>query len=157
MLLAFAIIFADACLQIIIAQVFSEKLDTADIYRSVILGLIITPWAVYFLSVVVGDLDNARHRLALTVKKLENILKDDKAKTKLLEKEIVEHQKTQQRLREGTGLLRSFFDTSPDLIHFFSCWFLEASKYSFISSMISSFCFSNKSSTKSLYIIISFS
>lgn len=116
LLLAFAIIFADACLQVVIAQVFSETLDTADIYRSVILGLIITPWAVYFLSVVVGDLDNARHRLALTVKKLENILKDDKAKTKLLEKEIVEHQKTQQRLREGTGLLRSFFDTSPDLI-----------------------------------------
>ena len=89
LLLAFAIIFADACLQVVIAQVFSETLDTADIYRSVILGLIITPWAVYFLSVVVGDLDNARHRLALTVKKLENILKDDKAKTNLLEKEIV--------------------------------------------------------------------
>lgn len=116
LLLAFAIIFADACLQIIIAQVFSETLDTADIYRSVILGLIITPWAVYFLSVVVGDLDNARQRLALTVKKLENISKGDKAKTNLLEKEIVEHQKTQQQLREGTSLLQSFFDTSPDLI-----------------------------------------
>lgn len=116
LLLAFAIIFADACLQIVIALVFSEVLDVADIYRSVILGLIITPWAVYFLSVVVGDLDNARQRQALTVKKLESISKDDKAKTNLLEKEIVEHQKTQQRLREGTSLLQSFFDTSPDLI-----------------------------------------
>ena len=116
LLLAFAIIFADACLQVVIALVFSEVLDVADIYRSVILGLIITPWAVYFLSVVVGDLDNARQRQALTVKKLESISKDDKAKTNLLEKEIVEHQKTQQRLREGTSLLQSFFDTSPDLI-----------------------------------------
>jgi len=116
LLLAFAIIVADACLQVVIAQVFSEALDTADIYRSVILGLIITPWAVYFLSVVVGDLDNARQSLASTVNKLENISKGDKAKTSLLEKEIVEHQKTQQQLREGTSLLQSFFDTSPDLI-----------------------------------------
>tara|TARA_R110001583_G_scaffold423_6_gene4017 strand:+ start:1724 stop:3922 length:2199 start_codon:yes stop_codon:yes gene_type:complete len=116
LLLAFAIIVADACLQVVIALLFSEALDTADIYRSVILGLIITPWAVYFLSVVVGDLDSARQSLASTVNKLENISKGDKAKTSLLEKEIVEHQKTQQQLREGTSLLQSFFDTSPDLI-----------------------------------------
>lgn len=116
LLLAFAIIFADACLQVVIAAVFTEELDMADMYRSVILGLIITPWAVYFLSVVVDDLDNARQRLALTVDELESISKHDKAKTKLLKKEIVEHQKTQQQLREGTTLLRSFLDTSPDLI-----------------------------------------
>lgn len=116
LLLAFAIIFADACLQVAIAMVYAEELDMADMSRSVILGLMITPWAVYFLSVVVGDLDNARQRLALTVKELESISKHDKAKTKLLKKEIVEHQKTQQRLREGTSLLRSFLDTSPDLI-----------------------------------------
>ncbi|WP_409439285.1 aerobic respiration two-component sensor histidine kinase ArcB [Psychromonas sp. GE-S-Ul-11] len=116
LLLAFAIISADACLQVIITHVFSEELDLADIFRSFVLGLIITPWAVYFLSVVVGDLDNARHRLASTVQKLENISRDDKAKTTLLENEILEHQKTQLQLIEGTSLLRSFFDTSPDLI-----------------------------------------
>ena len=116
LLLAFAIISADACLQVVIAHLFSEALDLADIFRSFVLGLIITPWAVYFLSVVVDDLDNARHRLASTVKKLENISKDDKAKTTLLENEIIEHQKTQLQLMEGTSLLRSFFDTSPDLI-----------------------------------------
>lgn len=116
LLLAFSIIFSDAALQIIIAQIFSESLDNADLFRSVILGLIITPWAVYFLSVVVDDLDNARQRLGLIVKKLESISKDDKAKTDLLEKEIVEHQKTQQQLLEGSSLLRSFLDTSPDLI-----------------------------------------
>jgi two-component system aerobic respiration control sensor histidine kinase ArcB len=116
LLLAFAIIFADACLQVVIAIVFTEELDMADMYRSVILGLIITPWAVYFLSVVVDDLDNARQRLALTVDELESISKHDQAKTALLQKEIIEHQKTQQQLREGTSLLRSFLDTSPDLI-----------------------------------------
>ena len=116
LLLAFAIIFADACLQVVIAVVYTEELDMADMFRSVILGLMITPWAVYFLSVVVDDLDNARQRLALTVDELESISKHDQAKTKLLKKEIVEHQKTQQQLREGTTLLRSFLDTSPDLI-----------------------------------------
>jgi len=116
MLLAFAIILADACIQIIIAQLFSETLDMADIYRSVMLGLLITPWAVYFLTVVVDDLDNARQRLAMTVDKLEKISQRDKAKTHLLENEIVDHQKTQLQLREGKNLLQSFFDTSPDLI-----------------------------------------
>ncbi|MEJ6123461.1 aerobic respiration two-component sensor histidine kinase ArcB [Vibrio sp. 2-Bac 85] len=116
MLLAFAIILGDACIQIIIAQLFSETLDMADIYRSVMLGLLITPWAVYFLTVVVDDLDNARQRLAMTVDKLEKISQRDKAKTHLLENEIVDHQKTQLQLREGKKLLQSFFDTSPDLI-----------------------------------------
>ncbi|TEW55003.1 aerobic respiration two-component sensor histidine kinase ArcB [Psychromonas sp. RZ22] len=116
LVLAFAIIAADAALQISLAYIFSEPLHKADVYRSLSLGLLITPWAVYFLTVVVNDLDNARQRLATTVKKLKKISTDDKAKTSLLEKEIVEHQNTQQQLREGTSLLRSFFDTSPDLI-----------------------------------------
>jgi len=115
-LLAFAIIFSDACLQVVIAFLFSEQIDMADLYRSVILGLIITPWSVYFLTVVVDDLDNARGRLSLIVEKLEKISKADKAKTNLLENEIVEHRNTQRELLEKTSLLQSFFDTSPDLI-----------------------------------------
>ncbi|TEW49864.1 aerobic respiration two-component sensor histidine kinase ArcB [Psychromonas algicola] len=116
LLLAFAVIFFDACLQVIIAEAFSEPLDKADLFRSAVLGVLITPWAVYFLTVVVDDLDNARQRLGSIVKKLENISKDDKAKTDLLEKEIIEHQKTQHQLGQGASLLRSFLDTSPDLI-----------------------------------------
>lgn len=115
-LLALAIIFFDALLQIIIAQVVSEPLDKGDLLRSFVLGLLITPWAVYFLTVVVDDLDSALQRLALMITKLEEISKADKAKTNLLEKEIVERQKTQRQLREGSNLLRSFLDTSPDLI-----------------------------------------
>ena len=127
-LLAFAIIFSDAFLQVVLAQLLSDPLDMADLYRSVALGLIITPWSVYFLTVVVEDLDSARERLALTVKKLESISTADKAKTALLETEIVEHQNTQHQLLENTSLLQSFFDTSPDLIfhrdieeHFVRC------------------------------------
>lgn len=114
--LAFAIIFFDTSLQILLAHIFADPIDKADIFRSIILGILITPWTVYFLTVVVDDLDNARQRLGLTVKKLEKISIDDKAKTSLLEKEIVERQKTQKQLREGSNLLRSFLDTSPDLI-----------------------------------------
>lgn len=115
-LLAFAVIFFDAILQIIIAQLFSDPLDKGDLLRSFVLGLLITPWAVYFLTVVVDDLDNALQRLASTITELEDISKADKAKTSLLEKEIVERQKTQLQLHEGSNLLRSFLDTSPDLI-----------------------------------------
>jgi len=118
LLLAFAIIFFDACLQVVIAKAFSESIDNADIIRSAVLGIIITPWAVYFLTVVVDDLDNARQRLGLIVDKLENISRDDKAKAALLEKEIVEHRKTQYQLEQGSSLLRSFLDTSPDLIFY---------------------------------------
>ena len=116
LLLAFAIIFSDAWLQVVIANFFAEELDKADVFRSIALGLMITPWTVYFLTVVVDDLDNARQRLGSIVKKLEKISKDDKAKTQLLEKEIIEHQKTQLQLSQGANLLRSFLDTSPDLI-----------------------------------------
>ncbi|MEL0629271.1 aerobic respiration two-component sensor histidine kinase ArcB [Psychromonas aquatilis] len=127
-LLAFAIIFSDVFLQVVLGLLLSEPLDMADLYRSVALGLIITPWSVYFLTVVVDDLDTTRERLSSSVQKLERISIDDKAKTTLLEKEIVEHQNTQRELLEKTSLLQSFFDTSPDLIfhrdigeHFVRC------------------------------------
>jgi len=116
LLLAFAIISSDALLQVLIALLLNEQLDEATVLRSIALGVLITPWTVYFLTVVVDDLDKARLRLSLTVNKLESISKEEKAKTKLLEKEIVEHQKTQLQLSEGATLLRSFLDTSPDLI-----------------------------------------
>jgi len=116
LLLAFAVIVFDAGLQVMISYFFSGEVNESDLLRSVSLSLLITPWAVYFLTVVVNDLDTARLRLGSTVDKLEQISKEEKAKTHLLEIEIVEHQKTQQRLREGTSLLRSFLDTSPDLI-----------------------------------------
>jgi len=62
LILAFAIISADWILQMLLAHYFNENLDIVDVSRSFILGLLITPWAVYFLTVVMGDLEEARQR-----------------------------------------------------------------------------------------------
>ncbi|WP_354625013.1 PAS domain S-box protein [Psychromonas sp. MME2] len=115
LILAVAIITADSILQILLGYYFNAPLDIVDISRSFILGLIITPWAVYFLTVVVGDLEDARQRLGNTVAKLQVMLKNDQEKTDALECEIIEHQKSQRQLEETAILLRSFLDTSPDL------------------------------------------
>ncbi|PKF62284.1 aerobic respiration two-component sensor histidine kinase ArcB [Psychromonas sp. psych-6C06] len=115
LLLAFAIISADSVLQMLLAYYFNDPLDISDISRSFILGLLITPWAVYFLTVVVGDLEEARQRLDGTVARLQVMLSQDQKQTRALESEIVERQKTQQLLEEHTILLRSFLNTSSDL------------------------------------------
>jgi two-component system aerobic respiration control sensor histidine kinase ArcB len=115
LLLALAIIIADATLQVGLAQYFNEPIDIADISRSFTLGLLITPWAVYFLTVVVGDLEEARQRLDNTVARLRVMLATDQQKARELESEIIERQKSQKLLEEHTILLHSFLDTSPDL------------------------------------------
>lgn len=115
LILAFAIICADSVLQMLLAHYFNAALDIADISRSFILGLLITPWAVYFLTVVVGDLEDARQRLDNTVARLQVMLAKDQLKTRELESEIIERQKTQQLLEEHAILLRSFLNTSSDL------------------------------------------
>lgn len=115
LILAFAIISADSILQILLGHYFNDPLDIATISRSFILGLLITPWAVYFLTVVVGDLEEARQRLDNTVERLQVMLAKDQQKTRELESEIIERQKSQQLLEEHTILLRSFLNTSSDL------------------------------------------
>lgn len=115
LILAFAIISADSILQVLLAYYFNEPLDIVIVSRSFILGLLITPWAVYFLTVVVGDLEEARERLGQTVARLQILLKKDQQKTVALEGEIIERQKSQYQLEESAILLRSFLDTSPDL------------------------------------------
>ena len=115
LILAVAIISADSVLQMFLAHYFNEPLDIVDVSRSFILGLLITPWAVYFLTVVVGDLEEARESLDHSVAKLQVILKNDQQKAIALEKEIIERQKSQAQLQQSAILLRSFIDTSPDL------------------------------------------
>lgn len=115
LLLALAIIGADALLQVVLAYYFNDPLDISDLSRSFFLGLLITPWAVYFLTVVVGDLEQARQRLDGTVDRLRVMLATDQKKTQELEAEIIERKKSQQRLQEYSILLRSFLNTSSDL------------------------------------------
>jgi len=115
LILAVAIICADSILQLFLAYYFNEPLDIVDVSRSFILGGLITPWAVYFLTVVVGDLEEAREVLDHTVNKLQVIVKNDQQKTIALENEIIERQNSQLQVEQSAILLRSFLDTSPDL------------------------------------------
>ncbi|MFT6925985.1 MAG: two-component system aerobic respiration control sensor histidine kinase ArcB [Psychromonas sp.] len=116
LILAVAIISADSALQILIGMYFNEPLSTADALRSVLIGLLITPWAVYFLTVVVGDLEEARAHLDNTVATLKDMRQKDRIKTHELEKEIIERKTSQQKLVESAILLKSFLNTSPDLV-----------------------------------------
>ncbi|MDU3048541.1 MAG: aerobic respiration two-component sensor histidine kinase ArcB [Escherichia coli] len=108
--------------------------------------LLITPWAVYFLSVVVEQLEESRQRLSRLVQKLEEMrerdlslnvqLKDniaqlnqeiavrEKAEAELQETfgqlkiEIKEREETQIQLEQQSSFLRSFLDASPDLVFY---------------------------------------
>lgn len=76
--------------------------ESIDVIRSIFFGLLITPWAVYFLSVVVEQLEESRQRLSRLVQKLEEMrerdlklnvqLKDNIAQ---LNQEIVEREKAE--------------------------------------------------------------
>lgn len=116
LILAVAIIIADSALQILIAIYLNEPLSMADASRSILIGLLITPWAVYFLTVVVGDLEEARVHLDNTVASLKEMRQKDRTKTQELEKEIIERKASQQKLVEAAILLKSFLNTSPDLV-----------------------------------------
>ncbi|HAS61944.1 MAG TPA: aerobic respiration two-component sensor histidine kinase ArcB [Vibrio sp.] len=145
-LLALALISVAVVVQVGITLFLSGHVDDIDIVRSVFFGLVITPWAVYFLSVVVDQLEESRQRLSKLVSKLKvmrsrdqelnqqlqlNIEKlnqeiEDRVKAeegreeamKDLENEVYQRERTQMELAERTALLRSFIDASPDLIYY---------------------------------------
>ncbi|CCO49270.1 Aerobic respiration control sensor protein arcB [Vibrio nigripulchritudo SOn1] len=145
-LLALALVALAVFVQVGITLALQGMVDDIDIIRSVFFGLLITPWAVYFLSVVVDQLEESRQRLSKLVSKLkdmrsrdqelnqqlqENILqlnleieerqKVEVAREQLLrdmESEVFQREKAQVELAERTALLRSFIDASPDLIYY---------------------------------------
>lgn len=138
---AFAVI-----VQVIIVLLLEGKLDASDVVRSAFAGLLISPLVVYFLSVVIEELDESRQDLANLVSKLELMrqrdmvlnaqLTDNITQLNLeieerkraeegreeamndLENEVYHREKAQLELAERTALLRSFIDTSPDLIYY---------------------------------------
>ncbi|MFY2507772.1 aerobic respiration two-component sensor histidine kinase ArcB [Vibrio pectenicida] len=146
LLLALAIVALAVVVQVGITLVLSGRVDDIDIVRSVFFGLLITPWAVYFLSVVVDQLEEARQRLSKLVSKLRDMrsrdqdlnhklhhnisklnleieerIKAEEAREeamKDLENEVYQRERTQLELAERTALLRSFIDASPDLIYY---------------------------------------
>lgn len=145
-LLALALVALAVVVQVGITLALKGRVDNIDIVRSVFFGLLITPWAVYFLSVVVDQLEESRQRLAKLVSKLKDMRsRDQELNQKLqqnivklnqeieerikaeearemamldLENEVLQREKTQLELAESTALLRSFIDTSPDLIYY---------------------------------------
>ncbi|MDN3680336.1 aerobic respiration two-component sensor histidine kinase ArcB [Vibrio tapetis subsp. quintayensis] len=145
-LLALALVALAVFVQVGITLALQGSVDDIDIVRSVFFGLIITPWAVYFLSVVVDQLEESRQRLSKLVSKLKDMRSRDQelnyqlqqniarlnseieerqraeeARGEVLadlENEVYQRERAQVELAERTALLRSFIDASPDLIYY---------------------------------------
>ncbi|RXJ65041.1 aerobic respiration two-component sensor histidine kinase ArcB [Escherichia coli] len=146
MLLALALVVLAIVVQMAVTMVLHGQFESIDVIRSIFFGLLITPWAVYFLSVVVEQLEESRQRLSRLVQKLEEMrerdlslnvqLKDniaqlnqeiavrEKAEAELQETfgqlkiEIKEREETQIQLEQQSSFLRSFLDASPDLVFY---------------------------------------
>ncbi|HEI0727273.1 TPA: aerobic respiration two-component sensor histidine kinase ArcB [Escherichia coli] len=146
MLLALALVVLAIVVQMAVTMVLHGQVESIDVIRSIFFGLLITPWALYFLSVVVEQLEESRQRLSRLVQKLEEMrerdlslnvqLKDniaqlnqeiavrEKAEAELQETfgqlkiEIKEREETQIQLEQQSSFLRSFLDASPDLVFY---------------------------------------
>lgn len=146
MLLALALVVLAIVVQMAVTMVLHGQVESIDVIRFIFFGLLITPWAVYFLSVVVEQLEESRQRLSRLVQKLEEMrerdlslnvqLKDniaqlnqeiavrEKAEAELQETfgqlkiEIKEREETQIQLEQQSSFLRSFLDASPDLVFY---------------------------------------
>ena len=146
MLLALALVVLAIVVQMAVTMLLHGQVESIDVIRSIFFGLLITPWAVYFLSVVVEQLEESRQRLSRLVQKLEEMrerdlslnvqLKDniaqlnqeiavrEKAEAELQETfgqlkiEIKEREETQIQLEQQSSFLRSFLDASPDLVFY---------------------------------------
>ncbi|HDD8766197.1 aerobic respiration two-component sensor histidine kinase ArcB [Escherichia coli] len=146
MLLALALVVLAIVVQMAVTMVLHGQVESIDVIRSIFFGLLITPWAVYFLSVIVEQLEESRQRLSRLVQKLEEMrerdlslnvqLKDniaqlnqeiavrEKAEAELQETfgqlkiEIKEREETQIQLEQQSSFLRSFLDASPDLVFY---------------------------------------
>lgn len=145
-LLASMLILCAMMVQMAVTLVLKGKIDPLDMLGSVFFGLLITPGAVYFLSVVVEQLEESRQHLSRFVDKLEqmrhrdltlnqqlkeNILHlnreiSDRIKAEQahllavekLEEEMAQREQAQIKLSEQTELLQSFLNASPDLVYY---------------------------------------
>ncbi|MGO2507686.1 MAG: aerobic respiration two-component sensor histidine kinase ArcB [Vibrio hibernica] len=146
MLLAAALVSFSVLIQACISILLHGDVENLLIIRSIFFGLLVTPWAVYFLTVVVEQLEDSRQRLSKLVGKLKDMrTRDIELHIKLqknikelnqqieerkraeearedaivdLESEVFHREKTQVELADRTALLRSFLDASPDLIYY---------------------------------------
>lgn len=145
-LLASALVFLAIVVQMAVTMLLHGHVEHIDVVWSIFFGLLITPWAVYFLSVVVDQLEASRQRLARLVEKLEEMrnrdlrlnkqLKEnitqlnqeiaDRVKAEQerlhvvnkLQEEMARREQTQAELEQQSSFLRSFLDASPDLVFY---------------------------------------
>lgn len=146
MLLAACIILLAIFIQVGVTLFLRGSVESIDLVRSIFFGLLVTPWAVYFLSVVVDQLEDSRQRLSRLVQRLQQMRERDlelngelQEKIQLLnrqieethraeaarqqaiedlESEVFQREKAQMESQERSALLRSFIDTSPDLVYY---------------------------------------
>ena len=146
LLLAAALVALALVVQISVTLLLQGTMRDVEIIRSVTFGLFITPWAVYFLSVVVDQLEDSRQRLSQLVTKLEQMRardmelnqqlqanisrlnseieereKAEEAREEAmqdLENEVYQRENAQLAVAEKSALLKSFLDASPDLIYY---------------------------------------
>jgi len=146
LLLALVLVVLAIVVQMAVTMVLRGQVESIDVIRSIFFGLLITPWAVYFLSVVVEQLEESRQRLSRLVEKLEEMrerdlklniqLKDNLARLnqemaerekaeserqatfQQLKVEMKEREETQIQLEQQSSFLRSFLDASPDLVFY---------------------------------------
>ncbi|CAO95355.1 aerobic respiration two-component sensor histidine kinase ArcB [Erwinia tasmaniensis] len=146
LLLASALVVLAMIVQMAVTMVLHGHVESIDMVRSVFFGLLITPWAVYFLSVVVEQLEESRQRLERLVDKLEEMRKRDlelnqqmqgnitrlnqeiadriKAEEERLQvmarlkDEMARREEAQIELEQQSSFLRSFLDASPDLVFY---------------------------------------
>ncbi len=145
-LLASVLVILAIFVQISVTMLLQGEVERIDVVRSVFFGLLITPWAVYFLSVVVEQLEESRQRLSNLVGKLEEMRRRDlelnnklqnnieQLNQEIADREKAEHsraqvmaelqvemthrEQAQVELSQQSALLRSFLDASPDLVYY---------------------------------------
>ncbi|MFA0698582.1 aerobic respiration two-component sensor histidine kinase ArcB, partial [Vibrio sp. 10N.222.49.C9] len=76
-LIAVALITLAIFVQLGISWVLAEEFEYKHMLRSLAFGLIMTPWAVYFISIVVEQLEESRRRLSKLVSKLSDMRERD--------------------------------------------------------------------------------
>lgn len=96
---AFAIL-----LQCCLSFIFTGKVPTRDIVRSMIFGLCSAPFVIYFFNLIVEKLERSRSRLEKSLEEL-SLLREADARLNV-------------ELEQQAEFLRSFFDASPDLVFY---------------------------------------
>ncbi|WP_406666318.1 aerobic respiration two-component sensor histidine kinase ArcB [Gallaecimonas sp. GXIMD1310] len=125
---------------------FHGNITVYDLLTPLVLTLLTAPWLLYFFLEMITQLESSRRHLFKLVEQLEELREQDRVlndslKDKVeqlnfeieerkkaefarqdaidrLSLEVVERKKTQESLGEQTALLRSFINSSPDMIYF---------------------------------------